>query len=51
LQLKGIKKIIPSDRPYFLHNGDLYPLDYEFALGKLENAVVWRVLWKLPKNK
>jgi hypothetical protein len=39
------------DRPYFLHNGDLYLLDYEFALGKLESAVVWRVLRKLPENK
>ena len=39
------------DRPYFRHNGDLYLLDYEFALGKLESAVVWRVLRKLPENK
>jgi hypothetical protein len=39
------------DRPYFLHNGDLYLLDYEFALGKLESAVVWRVLRRLPDNK
>jgi hypothetical protein len=39
------------DRPYFLHNRDLYLLDYEFALGKLESAVVWRVLRRLPENK
>jgi hypothetical protein len=39
------------DRPYFLHNSDLFLLDYEFALGKLESAVVWRVLRKLPENK
>lgn len=40
-----------KDRPYFLFNGDMYMLDYEFALGKLESAVVWRVLRKLPNNK
>jgi len=39
------------DRPYFLHQGDLYLLDYEFALSKLESAVIWRVLRKLPENK
>ncbi len=26
-------------------------LDYEFALGKLESAVIWRILRTLPKNK
>lgn len=26
-------------------------LDYEFALGKLESAVIWRVLRTLPDNK
>ena len=33
-----------KDRPYFLFNGDMYMLDYEFALGKLESAVIWRVM-------
>jgi hypothetical protein len=40
-----------KDRPYFLFNGEMYMLDYEFALGKLESAVVWRVLRNLPSNK
>jgi len=40
-----------KDRPYFLFNGDLYMLDYEFALGKLESAVIWRVLGNLPSNR
>jgi len=40
-----------KDRPYFLFNGDMYMLDYEFALGKLESAVIWRVLRNLPDNK
>jgi hypothetical protein len=40
-----------KDRPYFLFNGDMYMLDYEFALGKLESAVIWRTLRSLPENK
>jgi len=40
-----------KDRPYFLFNGAMYMLDYEFALGKLESAVIWRVLRSLPKDK
>lgn len=40
-----------KDRPYFLFNGDMYMLDYEFALGKLESAAIWRVLRRLPENK
>jgi hypothetical protein len=40
-----------KDRPYFLFNGEMYMLDYEFALGKLESAVIWRVLRNLPENK
>jgi hypothetical protein len=40
-----------KDRPYFLFKGDMYMLDYEFALGKLESAVIWRVLRNLPTNK
>jgi hypothetical protein len=40
-----------KDRPYFLFNGEMHMLDYEFALGKLESAVIWRVLRNLPDNK
>jgi len=40
-----------KDRPYFLFNSDMYMLDYEFALGKLESAVIWRVLRNLPDKK
>jgi hypothetical protein len=40
-----------KDRPYFLFNGEMYMLDYEFAFGKLESAVIWRVLRSLPKDK
>lgn len=40
-----------KDRPYFLFNSEIYMLDYEFALGKLESAVIWRVLRSLPNNK
>lgn len=40
-----------KDRPYFLFNGDMYMLDYEFALGKLESAAIWRVLRGLPQDK
>lgn len=40
-----------KDRPYFLFNGEMYMLDYEFALGKLESAAIWRVLRNLPSDK
>lgn len=40
-----------KDRPYFLFNGEMYMLDYEFALGKLESAVIWRLLRSLPNDK
>ena len=40
-----------KDRPYFLFNGEMYMLDYEFALGKLESAAIWRVLRNLPNNR
>jgi hypothetical protein len=40
-----------KDRPYFLFNDEMYMLDYEYALGKLESAVIWRVLRKLPEKK
>jgi hypothetical protein len=32
------------DHPYFLQNGQIFCLDYEFALGKLESGVLWRVM-------
>jgi len=40
-----------KDRPYFLFSDEMYMLDYEFALGKLESAVIWRVLRSLRKDK
>jgi hypothetical protein len=40
-----------KDRPYFLFNNEMYMLDYEFALGKLESAVIWRVLRNLDDNR
>jgi len=40
-----------KDRPYFLFNDEMYMLDYEFSLGKLESAVIWRVLRSLPKDE
>ena len=40
-----------KDRPYFLFKGEMFMLDYEFALGKLESAVIWRVLRNLSSNK
>lgn len=40
-----------KDRPYLLFKGEMYMLDYEFALGKLESAVIWRVLRSLPAEK
>ncbi|PYU19097.1 MAG: hypothetical protein DMG30_25440 [Acidobacteria bacterium] len=32
------------DHPYFLQNGEIFCLDYEFAMGKLESGVLWRVM-------
>jgi hypothetical protein len=40
-----------KDRPYFLFNDEMYMLDYEYALGKLESSVIWRVLRTLPEKK
>ena len=40
-----------KDRPYFLFKDEMYMLDYEFALGKLESAVIWRVLRNLPNER
>jgi hypothetical protein len=40
------------DRPYFKFEEQLYCLDYEFAVGKLESGVLWRVLKGLePKQR
>jgi len=40
-----------KDRPYLLFNNEMFMLDYEFALGKLESSVIWRILRELPNNK
>src|SRR5271170_7851448 len=40
-----------KDRPYFSFGGQLFMLDYEYALGKLESAVVWGILRNLPEKK
>jgi len=39
------------DNPYFKHKGELYCLDYEFAVAKLESGVIWRVRSGLPDKK
>jgi hypothetical protein len=39
------------DHPYFLQNGEIFCLDYEFALGKLESGVLWRFLKGLDKEQ
>jgi hypothetical protein len=40
------------DRPYFTFEDQLYCLDYEFAVTKLESGVLWRVLRGLePKQR
>ena len=39
-----------KDTPYFLSEGALYCLDYDFALGKLESNSLWRVLLSMPKK-
>ena len=39
------------DHPYFLQNKEIFCLDYEFALGKLESGVLWRVMKGLEKNQ
>ena len=40
-----------KDQPYFSHNGALYCLDYEFAMGKLESAAIWRIVRTLKGKK
>jgi hypothetical protein len=37
--------------PYFRHEEALYCLDYEFAAGKLESGVLWRILRNLDEAK
>ena len=39
------------DRPYFKHDGGMYCLDYEYAVGKLESGALWRVLRGLKRNE
>jgi hypothetical protein len=39
------------DHPYFLQNGEIFCLDYEFALGKLESGALWRLLKGLDKEQ
>ncbi len=39
------------DRPYFKHDGGMYCLDYEYAVGKLESGALWRVLRGLNSNE
>jgi hypothetical protein len=35
------------DHPYFKHDSGMYCLDYEYAVAKVESAVLWRVLRNL----
>jgi hypothetical protein len=39
------------DWPYFRFEEQLYCLDYEFAVGKLESGVLWRVLKSLESKQ
>ena len=39
------------DHPYFLQNGETFCLDYEFAMGKLESGVLWRVMKGLEQSQ
>ncbi len=39
------------DHPYFKHGEELYCLDYEYAVGKLESGALWRVLKSLDSKK
>lgn len=39
------------DRPYFKHDSGMYSLDYEYAVAKLESAVLWRVLRNLDSSE
>jgi len=39
------------DHPYLQYNQELFCLDYEYAVGKLESGALWRVLKALPPEK
>ena len=39
------------DHPYFQYRHQLYCLDYEFAVSKLESGALWRVRSALPENR
>jgi hypothetical protein len=39
------------DHPYFNNGEEIFCLDYEFALGKLESGALWRVLKGLDSEK
>jgi hypothetical protein len=39
------------DHPYFKHDGGMYCLDYEYAVGKLESGALWRVLRGLSSSE
>ena len=39
------------DAPYFCTQNNYYCLDYEFGLGKLESAVIWRVRDNLEETR
>lgn len=39
------------DHPYFRYENQLYCLDYEYAVAKLESGVVWRLRSALPENR
>jgi len=39
-----------KDHPYLRHNEELFCLDYEFAVGKLESGALWRILKGLPQQ-
>ena len=40
-----------KDQPYFRFNDALYCLDYEFAMGKLESAAIWRIVRTLKGRR
>lgn len=40
-----------KDHPYLRYKDELFCLDYEFAVGKLESGALWRILKGLPSDK
>jgi len=42
---------VEYDHSYFLQNGEIFCLDYEFAMGKLESGVLWRVMKGLEQGQ